>query len=160
MDKPIDLTGQTFGRLTVIRRSPRRIPATGKTARERGWTLPLWECICQCGIVVYRTTIKLRSPGLHSCGCAQRDLASAAGILATSHATVKICRACEKSYYGTRKQRYCCRTCKEADAIHSPLSPAQRTAAAKNLNAWKSARALTDLLTTQEAIRARSAATD
>jgi hypothetical protein len=56
----IDLTGKTFGRLTVLRRAPKRL--------YPGSTVP-WLCVCDCGnyCVVGATT--LRSNHTTSCGC-------------------------------------------------------------------------------------------
>lgn len=54
-----DLTGQKFGKLTVIKRSNKR--------RSSG--LPLWECLCDCGNVTYVTSSDLKSGNTSSCGC-------------------------------------------------------------------------------------------
>lgn len=47
-----DLTGQTFGKLTVIRKSEERIT---RGSKER----VAWECRCECGNVVLRTSESL-----------------------------------------------------------------------------------------------------
>ena len=57
MPKLIDLTGERFGRLTVIKR-------TGTRA-----THPLWLCKCDCGNYAEVTTSNLRSGSSISCGC-------------------------------------------------------------------------------------------
>ena len=65
MSKPLDLTGERFGRLIVIERSNNS--KSGKTK---------WLCECDCGnrTVVFSTSL-IR--GLtHSCGCLNRELAS------------------------------------------------------------------------------------
>ncbi len=54
--KRLDLTGQQFGLLTVLRLTDKR---KGKI---------FWECICECGKVHFASTDKLRA-GLRSCGC-------------------------------------------------------------------------------------------
>ena len=59
--KNIDLTGQTFGRLTVIKRSP---------------TSAKWLCQCECGNVTEVTTTHLKSGHTKSCGCLQKDVTS------------------------------------------------------------------------------------
>ena len=56
--KAIDLTGQTFGRLTVIGRSESE---NKKTA--------LWLCKCDCGNVTKVRTDHLRKGQTKSCGC-------------------------------------------------------------------------------------------
>lgn len=65
MSKTIDLTGQVFGRLTVICRHPH----TGKN------TNALWECVCLCGNTTVVRGADLRSPGsgIKSCGCLSRE---------------------------------------------------------------------------------------
>lgn len=55
--KTIDLTGQTFGYLTVIEKDS----CTGKNAK--------WICKCQCGKVISVESQKLRNGKSHSCGC-------------------------------------------------------------------------------------------
>lgn len=62
MSKLIDLTGQTFGRLTVVERA-------GRTKSNNA----LWKCKCECGneIVVRSTT--LRNGETKSCGCFRRE---------------------------------------------------------------------------------------
>ncbi|MDL2325331.1 hypothetical protein LJC61_09375 [Ruminococcaceae bacterium OttesenSCG-928-A16] len=57
----IDLTGQRFGNLTVIKRSD-----------EKKGTSVLWECICDCGNATLASTSKLRSGDRTSCGCKRR----------------------------------------------------------------------------------------
>jgi hypothetical protein len=61
----IDLTGQTFGRLTVIKRGP----TGGRNAH--------WICVCECG----RVTKPIRAESLkdgntRSCGCLAHELTS------------------------------------------------------------------------------------
>jgi hypothetical protein len=59
----MDLTGQRFGRLTVVRRAP--------PPRTR------WHCRCDCGGESISPTSTLRSGASQSCGCLQRERASA-----------------------------------------------------------------------------------
>lgn len=56
-----DITGQTFGRLTVLRRSPKK--GNGKKP------VALWECRCECGNIVIASGNALRSGHTVSCGC-------------------------------------------------------------------------------------------
>ena len=47
--KSPDLTGQVFGKLTVIGRSDKRNPRGKRTT-------PMWECRCECGNITYKAT--------------------------------------------------------------------------------------------------------
>lgn len=58
----IDLTGQRFGRLTVIRE-------VGRNAHNE----ILWECLCDCGNIVVVAGYALRSGHTQSCGCYMKD---------------------------------------------------------------------------------------
>lgn len=60
MPKSIDLTGQKFGRLTVLERA--------KDERPRSW----WLCRCECGNEIITSSAHLKQ-GTKSCGCLQRD---------------------------------------------------------------------------------------
>lgn len=58
MGKFIDLTGQKFGRLTVISRAE-----NSKHGKVR------WNCKCDCENEVIRNADSLRKNNVHSCGC-------------------------------------------------------------------------------------------
>lgn len=60
-----DLTGQKFGRLTVVREDGRD-----------GYGSTNWLCICDCGKLVTVRGSQLRSGHTRSCGCLQKDVAS------------------------------------------------------------------------------------
>jgi len=62
MAKAIDITGHTYGRLTVIRRNG-VAPGTGAAA---------WLCLCVCGKETTVNGYFLRKLITTSCGCAQR----------------------------------------------------------------------------------------
>lgn len=64
MSKVIDLTGQKFGRLTVVERSPRKNNSTN--AR--------WLCRCDCGQEVSVLGVTLRRGESKSCGCLSTEL--------------------------------------------------------------------------------------
>jgi len=70
-----DLTGQTFNRLTVIRRVE-----NGKNRYAR------WECKCFCGNIVVVKSIHLWSNHTKSCGCLKQE---AIGIRSTTHGMYK-----------------------------------------------------------------------
>jgi hypothetical protein len=52
-----DLTGLTFGRLTVI-----------EDTKIRQNSKPVWKCLCECGSITYVTSSNLKN-GTQSCGC-------------------------------------------------------------------------------------------
>lgn len=56
--KVVDLTGQRFGKLIVIRRA-----GSNKFGKAR------WECVCDCGKTHFAVTQTLREGGVTSCGC-------------------------------------------------------------------------------------------
>jgi len=58
-----EITGQTLGRLIVLKRSG--------TAKGRA----MWECLCDCGNKIVISGHGLRSGNAKSCGCWQRDWA-------------------------------------------------------------------------------------
>lgn len=60
--RKLDLTGQIFGRLTVLS------PAPSKNGRAR------WNCICSCGNERIATTKGLRKGTIKSCGCLISDV--------------------------------------------------------------------------------------
>lgn len=62
MPKFIDLAGQKFGRLTVLRRAKNHILPNGKPRTQ-------WLCQCACGNRVIVSTQNLRSGKAMSCGC-------------------------------------------------------------------------------------------
>lgn len=63
MGKCIDLTGQKFGRLTVIKRA------------ENKGTRATWLCKCDCGNELIVVGKNLRTGNTKSCGCYQQDIA-------------------------------------------------------------------------------------
>src|ERR1700690_436585 len=62
MNKPIDLTGQRFGRLLVL----------GRAGNKAGHAL--WECRCTCGGLATVAGYQLRRGGTKSCGCLHREV--------------------------------------------------------------------------------------
>lgn len=72
--RPIDLTGQSFGRLRVLRLLPRE-QWLGSPPRST------WECRCACGISVTLQGCELR-PGRrrNSCGCFRRERAASLNL--------------------------------------------------------------------------------
>ena len=66
-----DLTGQVFGRLTVLYRAEDYISNTGHH-------MPKWHCRCECGKEVNVAGSKLKNGWTQSCGCYRRNQLSAA----------------------------------------------------------------------------------
>lgn len=64
MGKRVDLSGQTFGKLTVLGRGVDYISPSG--AR-----LLRWKCQCECGNIINATTSQLKR-GISSCGCVSK----------------------------------------------------------------------------------------
>lgn len=60
--KPIDLTGKTFGRLTVINRA------------KNDNNVVVWNCKCVCGNMKKVRAGNLKSGGVKSCGCLSKDV--------------------------------------------------------------------------------------
>lgn len=65
MGKFIDLTGQKFGMLTVIKRAETCIQPNGKR-------VTMWECECDCGIYKIVQAGALKSGAVQSCGSLKR----------------------------------------------------------------------------------------
>ena len=61
----IDMTGERYGRLTVIGRKP----------NNNKQNKPLWICQCDCGNVTFTTRRRLKDGITKSCGCYRRDKA-------------------------------------------------------------------------------------
>lgn len=75
----IDLTGQHFGRLTVIK----RVESSGK--HKRG----MWLCKCECGKEIIVASDKLRSGHTKSCGCFSHEcIASRSKTHGMSHTRI------------------------------------------------------------------------
>ena len=67
MGRFIDMTGERYGRLVVLRRADDYIvPKTGKHQT-------MWECVCDCGRNVVTARTPLVSGAVISCGCAGRE---------------------------------------------------------------------------------------
>lgn len=66
MSKLIDLTGQRFGRLTVLEKDENRKSKTGS----------YWVCKCDCGNIKSVRSASLREGAIRSCGCYRKDFLS------------------------------------------------------------------------------------
>lgn len=65
----INLTNQTFGRLTVLYRDTE----TEKLKKDRH---AIWKCKCECGNEVSVVGKDLRAGKTQSCGCLQKERTS------------------------------------------------------------------------------------
>lgn len=65
MGKFIDLTGQKFGKWTVIKRNG--VNSSGSVK---------WKCICECGNIGFVGSYALRSGESKSCGCYAKEITS------------------------------------------------------------------------------------
>lgn len=104
MPKLIDITGERYGRLTVIKLLPRQ--ANGSTR---------WLCRCDCGTLTEVYRCNLTRGHVTSCGCYARELATRHG-LATSRVYniwIQMKHRCENPkchafrYYGSRGIKLC-----------------------------------------------------
>ena len=69
MGKTIDLTGQKFGRLTVVKRVENHVSKCGRRQTK-------WLCQCDCGNLCEGETIALRHGDKKSCGCLKSEKSS------------------------------------------------------------------------------------
>jgi hypothetical protein len=87
-----DLTGQTFGRLTVLGESPVRTKDNRKQC----------ECQCSCGKLTTVRVAELRRGRSRSCGCLVRERVSAAN---TKHGFAHQCGNAHYTRWCSIKQR-------------------------------------------------------
>ena len=62
-----DLTGQQFGKLTVLRRGETAVSKTGRLQT-------VWVCECACGNEIFVRANNLKSGHTFSCGCAKHEI--------------------------------------------------------------------------------------
>lgn len=72
MMKKIDLSGQIFGRLTVLEQAENIITPNGRSHVA-------WRCLCECGNIVNVRSEYLRNGHTVSCGCKAKEVLNAAG---------------------------------------------------------------------------------
>lgn len=102
MGKKIDLTGQRFGRLVVVREVQRQPWETHTKA--------MWECRCDCGQVVTVQSSNLRAGITRSCGCIVREHAirlaqqKAADIAGKRYGELAVIERAEKPNDGAGKK--------------------------------------------------------
>lgn len=69
MGAKINLVGQKYNKLTVIKETSKRDSSGGV----------VWECQCDCGAITYASSNALRSNHKQSCGCMNREQAQQLG---------------------------------------------------------------------------------
>ena len=72
MMKKIDLSGQIFGRLTVLEQAENIITPNGRSHVA-------WRCLCECGNIVNVRSDCLRNGCTVSCGCKVKEVFNTAG---------------------------------------------------------------------------------
>ena len=70
----MDLTGQRYGRLTVVEQAKTHVTPGGRNVY-------MWRCVCDCGKESIVPTSALRSGDTKSCGCLQRERAHEASFI-------------------------------------------------------------------------------
>ena len=104
MGKTRDLTGQVFGRLTVLHRLPDRVSKSGKSRVGQ------WRCRCDCGSEIDMPMYSLRVDKNQSCGCADAFDVNLWVGKQFGQLTV-ICQA-DEDYISPKGQRYVKLHCK------------------------------------------------
>lgn len=106
--KALDLTGQRFGRLTVLRRMP----------SEKGRCQ--WACVCDCGARVKGNANSLRMGKARSCGCLQKEAARVNGATVDGSANIKHGLSGRPEYFvwKSMKQRCSARASKDDRALY------------------------------------------
>lgn len=67
MSRKHDLTGETYGRLSVIKEGKTQVSASGKSKAR------MWVCQCECGTVKEVSQKHLKSGATVTCGCGKRE---------------------------------------------------------------------------------------
>lgn len=95
----LDLTGQRFGKLTVLERAPSVVQPSGQTKTR-------WKCVCDCGNEVIVRQNELRTGDTKSCGCTKRNLKHDLTGKQFGHLTV--IRPCNTEENVSGRTRYIC----------------------------------------------------
>jgi len=99
MGKLIDITGQRFGRLTVVKKS-----YVDKDNFVR------WECLCDCGKTYFGRSYELRNGKVKSCGCLEsenrHDIANKSTHGLSKLPIYKVWKAIKSRCYRNTDKRY------------------------------------------------------
>jgi hypothetical protein len=119
-----DLTGQKFGRLTVVSYAGM---SDAKRRRHK------WNCECECGAMVVHTSQVLSGKHRHSCGCWSREIANEKSLpmrktpvyIAWANAKTRCCNPNVPGYkdYGGRGISMCKRWFDSFDAFYEDMGP-------------------------------------
>lgn len=94
MKKPIDLTGEKYGRLTVIKKAYKKDKFT------------YWLCECDCGNYTTVERGNLRSGHTKSCGCLQKEMHKAPNHLLRKHRLYNIWTLMKTRCYNPNSKLY------------------------------------------------------
>lgn len=108
MPAPIDLTGQRFGRLTVV-----GLDEDTRKSRKRYW---FCECDCTPGLFFPVLAASLRSRRSQSCGCWRVDANRATGAQ-PKPTKRRECVHCGREFDGAGRSTFCSRRCKLASRV-------------------------------------------
>ena len=95
MIRAIDLTGHTYGRLTVIHR-----------ADNDKHGLTRWVCRCECGNEVIVSSSHLRKGNTKSCGCLNKDIITKHGLWSSERDLYNLFRSMYNRCYNTKQENY------------------------------------------------------
>ena len=112
----IDIIGQRFGKLVVLKELPRPVDAEGNILRdENGKLVPIkYLCQCDCGNTCETLSGSLRGGNTRSCGCKKQE------YLASAKNQLKLAREAKKRENTTKKALeeprcpYPCKSCKDS----------------------------------------------
>lgn len=93
--KAQDLTGQVFGRLTVLKRV-----SNNKHGQSR------WLCKCQCGVETVVIAGALKSGNTQSCGCLNKDVITKHGLWVSERELYNVYRSMRNRCYNIKQQNY------------------------------------------------------
>jgi len=88
--RAVDLTGQTFDRLTVLE----------KTTQQNEYGCYLWRCRCVCGGEKLVTSGNLNSGNTKSCGCLQRELRPVVDLTGQTFGRLTVLKRSDHKEYG------------------------------------------------------------
>lgn len=127
--KKVDLTGQRFGKLVVIKELPRERDENGRLKWVDGGVPPIkWLCQCDCGNTHTATNAALKG-GTHSCGCISEEIkekrrkqlaeARAARVADWEVEKERRCPYPDASCTKSKKYGVCCWDCDDYEACEA-----------------------------------------
>lgn len=117
-----DLSGQTFGRWTVVRFERygafRPVPPSRRGRAKQGDRPAYWRCRCECGTEKEVDGLLLRAGRSTQCHACKLRADHEAGRLVAHTARLtkpvwdRVCKTCGKTFVGTARQQYCGKACR------------------------------------------------